>query len=367
MSARARVAVVRASADNALQDVARVCALAGMDAALPAAAPVLLKDNISWHLPFLSANTTPWQLEGVIRALRAAGRTDLTGLHNDTVVCDPHEGLRNLKLQPVYEAYGIPQRFVNEAESVAWEPWERACPTPWLDRVYPEGMAFPTLMRGASVVHLPTVKTHIYTTTTGAVKNAFGGLLNTKRHYCHTWIHGVIADLVAVQKELHAGMFAVMDGTLAGDGAGPRTMRPVEKSVLLASADPVAIDAVAARLMGFEPAQIDYLRECGERGLGAVAAEDIDLAGDDVEAGWGFSVGDNLASRAGDLLWFGALKGIQNLFFRTPLVRVFIAGSALYHDEWWWRRHGRKRMARVARESAWGRLFADYAPQDDAG
>ena len=35
-------------------------------------------DNISWHLPFLSANTTPWQLEGVVRTLRQDG-WDLSG------------------------------------------------------------------------------------------------------------------------------------------------------------------------------------------------------------------------------------------------------------------------------------------------
>src|SRR6185503_8447013 len=43
---------------------------------------------------------------------------------------------------------------------------------------------------------------HIYTTTTGAMKNAFGGLLNTKRHYTHSWIHATLVDLLAIQKEI---------------------------------------------------------------------------------------------------------------------------------------------------------------------
>src|SRR6185503_13629410 len=46
---------------------------------------------------------------------------------------------------------------------------------------------------------------HIYTQTTGAMKNAFGGLLNTKRHYTHSWIHETLVDLLAIQKEIHAG------------------------------------------------------------------------------------------------------------------------------------------------------------------
>ena len=60
-------------------------------------------------------------------------------------------------------------------------------------------------------------------------------------------------DLLAIQKEIHTGLFAVMDGTTAGNGPGPRLMMPVEKNVILASADQVAIDAVSAKLMGFDP------------------------------------------------------------------------------------------------------------------
>src|SRR5207248_223980 len=129
-----------------------------------------------------------------------------------------------------------------------------------LDRIYPEGISIPDYFQGRNVVHLPTVKTHIYTTTTGAMKNAFGGLLNHHRHYTHSWIHETLVDLLAIQKEIHPGLFAIMDGTTAGDGAGPRIMQPVTKNVILASADQVAIDAVAAKMMGFAPLDIPYLR-----------------------------------------------------------------------------------------------------------
>jgi len=359
---KSTVALVRTSAESVLDDVARAMDIGGAAQALPQDSTVILKDNITWHKPFLSANTTPWQLEGAIRWL-AEKQRPMIAVHNDTVVTDPLEGLANLKLQPIYSAYGIEQFFVNNADSVSWSKWRPQAETPSLDRVYPEGTEFPDLFHGKSVLHFPTVKTHIYTTTTGAVKNSFGGLLNTKRHYCHTWIHGVLADLIAVQKELHSGMFAIADGTLAGTGPGPRTMFPIEKNLFIASSDSVAMDAVAARLMGFDPYEIGYLRESAERGLGAVDENDIELVGDDIEGNWGFSVGDNFASRVGDVMWFGALKRIQNLFFHTPLVHLFTAGSHVFHDEWWWKRHGRKRMAKVAEAPQWGRLFADYRPK----
>ena len=73
---------------------------------------------------------------------------------------------------------------------------------------------------------------------------------------------------------IHPGIFAVMDGTTAGDGPGPRTMFPVVKDYILASADQVAIDAVAAYLMGFDPMTIDYLRIAHDLGAHATRQGD---------------------------------------------------------------------------------------------
>jgi hypothetical protein len=83
---------------------------------------------------------------------------------------------------------------------------------------------------------------------TGSVKNSFGGLLREVRHYAHKYMHEVLVDLLYMQRELHPAVFTVMDGTVAGDGAGPRTMIPRVKNLILAASDSVAIDAIAARL-----------------------------------------------------------------------------------------------------------------------
>jgi hypothetical protein len=212
------------------------------------------------------------------------------------------------------------------------------------------------------VLHLPTVKCHIYTTTTGAMKNAFGGLLNTRRHYTHSWIHETLVDLLAIQKEIHAGLFAVMDGTTAGDGPGPRTMRPVIKDVMLASADQVAIDAVAAQMMGFDPMELPYLKIADEVGLGNARRDNIEIAGDAelADQRWGFSVGDNGASMVGDVMWFGPLKRFQKLFFRTPLVNLFVLGSEAYHDYYRWPLRDRRVFEQWRQSTHWGKLFDRY-------
>ena len=357
-----RVAVVRTRPETVLSDLGRLCELAGMKEALAPGATTILKDNISWHYPYPGANTTPWQLEGTILALRAAGLADLVCVQNNTVVTSPKKGERLNGYLGVLGRHGIPVRYNCDPHDLAWVRYEPKGPMLALPKVFPEGIQIPEFFIGKNIVHLPTVKCHIYTTTTGAMKNAFGGLLATRRHYTHTWIHETLVDLLTIQKEIHTGLFAVMDGTTVGNGPGPRTMVPVRKDVLLAAADQVAIDAVAAKMMGFDPLSIRYLALAHERGLGVADPRDIELVGD-VDAGresWNFSVGDNMASRVGDVLWFGPLKRLQRLFFHTPLVYAFVAGSYLYHDYLWYPVFGRREVRRFLGTSPWGALFARY-------
>jgi len=156
-----------------------------------------------------------------------------------------------------------------------------------------------------------------------------------------------------------------MDGTTAGNGPGPRTMYPEEKNVILASADQVAIDAVAAKMMGFDPLKIKYISLAHERGLGCGDTREIKVVGEDISnVNWQFSVGDNAASLAGDLLWFSPLKRFQNFFFKTPLVNFFIFGSEFYHDYYRWPLKDRRTFKKWLKNSPWGRLFASYPPAD---
>ena len=359
---RARVAVLRTQPETVLEDYQRLMELAGCRDVLDPSRTTILKDNISWHFPFPGANTTPWQLEGTILGLRAAGCTDLVCVQNKTVVTDAFKGEDLNHYLPIFRRYDVPVLYNFRDKDMRWIEYRPKARMLVLDRIFPEGIRIPDYFLGKNIVHLPTVKCHIYTTTTGAMKNAFGGLLNTKRHYTHSWIHETLADLLAIQKEIHSGIFAVMDGTTAGNGPGPRTMYPEVKNVILASADQVAIDAVAAKMMGFDPMSIGYIRLAHEAGLGVGRVEEIEVVGDDVSGeSWGFRVGDNLASIGGDLFWFSPLKAIQNVFFRTPLVNAFIIASEVYHDYYRWPARDRRTFERWLVETPWGQLFQQYA------
>ena len=327
---KSKVAVIRVTPDTILPDIDRLVDLAGVSEALAPGKTTILKDNISWHFPFPAANTTPWQLEGTIQALARRGFTDQVCVQNKTVVTNAFKGEDLNHYVPIFKQYEIPVLYNFKDGDMTWVRFEPKAKMRVLDRIFPEGIHIPDYFFGKNIVHLPTTKCHIYTTTTGAMKNAFGGLLNTRRHYTHSWIHETLVDLLAIQKEIHSGLFAIMDGTTAGNGPGPRTMYPVVKNVMLASADQVAIDAVSAKMMGFDPMSLEYIRLAHEHGLGVGDPREIEIVGDAdaAQENWNFHVGKNLVRvGGGDLIWFGPLKRFQKLFFHTPLVNGFILGQ----------------------------------------
>ena len=362
---RPKVAVVRTSPQTVLADVARAMRLAEYTSHLDPAAETLLKINISWQHYYPACSTTPWQLDGVVRALAEDGFSQPIPAHNGTVVVDPHEGARNNLHTAVERSHGLRAVYLDEPPT-RWIDYAPRARMLALDGIYPDGIQIPEVLPGRNIIHLPTMKTHVFTTITGAMKNAFGGLLHRRRHWTHSVIHETLVDLLAIQREIHPGVFAVMDGTLAGDGPGPRAMRWHEKNVLLASADQVSIDATAARMMGLDPMGLPFIRLAHEAGLGVGDPGEIDVVGEDIEGvDWGFSSGENtLASRGQKLIYWGPLKPLENLLLRSPMVPWAFAASNLYHNDYWLRFVGRRRI-REAMETGWGRLLEEYRALDE--
>ena len=368
MTRPTQVAVLRTKPQTVLEDYQRLFDLAGGAQALAPGATTILKDNISWHYPMPSANSTPWQLEGAVRALRARGFEDLVCVQNKTVVINVFKGEDLNGYVPVFKAYDIPVKYNFKSEDMTWTLYKPKAKMLALDRIFPDGIRIPDYFTGKNIVHLPTVKCHIYTTTTGAMKNAFGGLLNTHRHYTHTWIHETLVDLLSIQKEIHPGIFAMMDGTTAGNGPGPRTLIPVVKNVILASADQVAIDAVAAKLMGFDPLTIPYIRIAHERGLGCGDPRQIELVGDEIgNENWGFQVGYNFHRFLGWLSWYGPTRHLQKLIFHTPIVNIPIFVSEFNHDYVHWPLKERHIYEQWRASTEWGQLFQRYQAEGVLG
>ena len=374
---KSKVAIVRTSPATVLADYHRVMNLAGYQDVLAKDADTALKINISWHFFYPGSSTTPWQLEGVIRAMKADGYSPdlIHGCHNRTVVIDAHLGERENKQLDVIQAHGLRNVHLYEGG----EEWmhirdavgDLADKFLVLNQVYPKGFSIPKRFPGENILHLPTIKTHIFTTTTGAMKNAFGGLLNEHRHWTHPVIHETLVDLLMIQKKIHRGIFAVMDGTFVGDGPGPRCMVPYVKNVLLASSDQVAIDAVAAKLMGMDPLSIKFIRLAHDMGLGCGDPRDIEMVGDlDAAAeNWHFDgpfKKMTFASRNQHRIYWGPLKKPLEWSLKTWLAPWAYLASVAYHDVFWYPMFGQSRVQKVL-QSDWGHLFANWGKvQPDA-
>jgi uncharacterized protein (DUF362 family) len=356
---RGKVAVLKTSPHTVIEDYARLMRMAGSEEALPRDRETILKLNTSWQTWYPACSTEPWQLEGVIRALQADGHGELIAAQNRTVVVDAYVGERNNKHKDIVDAYRVRNVHLYEPP-VNWIHYEPRAPLLVLDTVFPEGILIPDLFIGRNMVHLPTMKTHVFTVIAGAMQNAFGGLLNEKRHWAHSVIHETLVDLLTIQKEIHSGMFAVMDGTLAGDGPGPRAMRWHEKNTILASADQVAIDAISARLQGFDPLSIPFIRIAHEMGLGVGNPRDIEIVGQDISGeDWGFTLEDTLASRGQKAIYQGALKPFERLLLHSPIVPWSYFASNVYHNAYWYPFVGRRRVE-DALQTQWGRHFQSY-------
>jgi uncharacterized protein (DUF362 family) len=356
---RSKVAVLKTSPETILEDYKKIMQAVDYEAFIPKNIDTLIKLNLSWTKYFPSCSSQPWQLEGVIKTLLQDGykKEKLFPVENKTVVTNPVKGAKNNKWTPILQKYGV-QYF--PLPDVEWVKYEFKNKLLKLDQIFPEGIEIPKMFIGKNVLHLPTVKTHGHSTTTGAIKNAFGGLLKVVRHYAHKYIHEVLVDLLIMQKELHPGIFCVMDGTICGDGAGPRTMEPKVKNLILASSDSVAIDSLSAQIMGFEPLSIPYLRMCHERGLGVGDPGEIEVVGEDIsEVNFQFEAKRSLVVWGDQMLRKGFLRPLEKPLLHTPLIVWAPLASNIYHDLLWYSTVGRKRI-REFMKTEWGALWQKY-------
>ena len=354
-----KVVVLKTNPSSVVADYGELMRRAGYRDAIDPGIDTLLKLNLSWTKYFPACSSQPWQVHGVVKTMIDDGyeRDRIIPIENKTVVTNPIKGAINNRWMKVLDEYGLD--FV-PLPDVKWVRHQFSEQLLKLHEIFPEGIEVPEMFFGRNVIHLPTVKTHGHSTTTGAIKNSFGGLLKTVRHYAHKYMHEVLVDLMIMQKELHPAIFAVMDGTVAGNGAGPRTMLPVEKDYILASSDSVAIDSVAASMMGFDPMTIPYLRMCHERGLGIADPAQIEVEGEDIEGvNFGFTVKRSFVIWGDQLIRKGWLQPMERILLHSPLVVWAPFASNVYHDFFWYPVVGMPRIRNFNR-GKWGQLFESY-------
>jgi uncharacterized protein (DUF362 family) len=386
MSHKSQIFVVKTSPNTVLEDYKKLMRLAEYEKFYDKNDKTILKLNLSWSKFFPSCSSPPWQVEGVLKTMIDDGYDPkkLFTAENRTVVTNIEKGLKGNKWGPIIKRYGA---WFVPLTRVPFVPYEslrhrfislKNRQLHVLDsKIFPEGFKIPEFYMGKSIIHLPTMKTHGHTGAIGgslkqtkeemknggitcSMKNAFGGLLTKRRHFSHQFMSEVLVDLLIIQKQIHPNIMAVVDGTVCGDGAGPRTMIPRIKNYLLAGYDQVAIDAVVAKMLGFEPLKLPAIKLAHEEGLGCGDVADIEFIGEDVSnINWNFKVKRSLVIWGDQMVRKGSLQFLNPLLQNKIFFTFPILGSLIFHDMLWYPTIGKKRVNNFLK-TEWGKLFKNY-------
>lgn len=230
---------------------------------------LLLKPNLLVpSSPEKAVTTHPTVFAAVARLLQSEGATLTYG--DSPGFGTTEAAARRAGIAEVAAALGIPLADFSRSRTVSFAD----------GRLIKQFTIAEGVAAADGVVSLPKLKTHALTRMTGAVKNQFGcvpGMLKGEFHARMPDLTHFAQMLVDLNRLLRPRLF-VMDAIVAMEGNGPRSGDPRRVGVLLLSADPVALDAVACRAIGLDADLVETV-VWGERwGLGT--ASGVELVGD---------------------------------------------------------------------------------------
>ncbi len=344
-----KVAVVSATPETILEDYSRVLTLAGLaELASPSQRLAILLDLV-WNRYQPAAGPAPWQLEGVLRALRKLHLepSEFVVAARRTPEVSPRRAADRYLLSRILKSHEL------RLESLPGETWPYQAPKRRATLESPlEGtIAAPIITKDRNLLYLSSLKTHATLALSSAVSAVASEFLDRDELSEHPRAAETLADSLQTARELHPRLFTVIDATVCGLGPGPRRLRPSVQNLLIASSDPVAADAVGARILGLDPLRVPFLAECARQNLGAIAANDIQIVGESSPA-LDQTVESprhpGLPERVFRLTGGTRLRGSRRIVRKA--VRDFL----------WYPSVGR-RWRKLWRRTPWGQLFDEYA------
>jgi uncharacterized protein (DUF362 family) len=142
-----------------------------------------------------------------------------------------------------------------------------------------------TALRADLIVSLAKMKTHHWAGATLSMKNFFGLVPGSVYGWPKNELHQVGIDESIVElNRIFRRTFAIVDGIVGMEGNGPIQGTPKQVGVLVMGSDLPAVDATCCRIMGIDPARINYLTIASERALGVVAEAQIEQRGETIKS-----------------------------------------------------------------------------------
>ena len=265
----AKVAVVKGS--RAHEPVFRALDLIDYRIRLQSWNRVLIKVNFittkTWDT---GATTDPMVVEAIILKLK--------NLPVEVLVVESDASMTNAT--KAFKATGMAEMCErNDVEWVNLRHLKEKVDIPIQGGLALKKITVPRIVKESAIISAAKLKTHFATQVTLGMKNMFG-LLPEKRKFKYHFkgIDKVIVDINTVLKPA----FTIIDGFTAMEGKGPTNGNPIQMDTIIAGEDPVATDATACRVMGFDPHTISHIKRAYEKTFGEI--DQVEVLGDGIEA-----------------------------------------------------------------------------------
>lgn len=278
-------------------------------------ADIALKPNLGWDKLIPGAISAPWVVEGVISTIKSyVGSIYI--VESDQVVCKADNAARITGIYDICNMYKIPWVNMSRGKFIEFD----------LDsRLVLKHVKIPEILLNCELISISLMKTHNKTSITGAIKNQWG-CLQELRHNFHPVLPQALVDVSWFTQP----RFAIMDATIGLEGNGPKSGIPKEMNLVLASGNLVGIDATAARIMGFDPNEIEHLTLCAKNGFGSI---NPDLIGPLIE-----TISDQFIPAKHNLVSITEIlfrkSFISYLIFHTPVIKLMTWATRRYYDFW---------------------------------
>jgi uncharacterized protein (DUF362 family) len=268
MGKMSKVAIIKGSDPTEITVKALDAVKPDLNAVLSSEKPILIKPNyITAQHPSTGITTDGRVVEGVVKFLKEHGKDNII-IGEGSGWADTFEAFKVAGIDKISEKWKVKLVDLNKDTFVEVYPSNPLA----LKKVK---VAKTALER--AIISVPKLKIHRLATVTLGIKNMMGALAS-KGSMHNGRLSENIADLASVLKP----SLTVIDGIIAGEGH-ETSGNPVKMDLVIAGADPVAVDAVGAAVMGIQPTEVKHLVLAERKGLGTCRLENVEVVGEPIE------------------------------------------------------------------------------------
>lgn len=241
--------------------------LGGIEAFVKPGQRVVIKPNIGWNTPPERAADTHPELIGKLVALCVAAGAKSVDVFDYT--CNPwRECYTRSGIEEAVQKAGGSMKPGNDEQYYK----EVAIPN---GKVLKSAKVHELVLQSDVLLNVPVLKHHSGSIVSGAMKNLMGVIWD-RRFYHTADLHQCIADFLTFKKPA----LNIMDAYHPMYRNGPRGKTvedTVEKKMLFASTDIVALDTAGAKVLDQNPSTVRHIEMAAQLGVGTMDLSKVDL------------------------------------------------------------------------------------------